>query len=1062
MLRFHFLAVLSLASLYAQIGTDNAIVGLVTDPTQAAVVDASITAINLGTGLTRVTKTSESGAFEIVALPRGLYSVQVEAPRFKAWQIKPVELGVGQRVRLTPVLEIGEVVQRVDVTASVEILQTEKGSIETSVEEKSIRELPVNGRNPVSLVALTPGMNISSLGAGRHRSSSVQGVGARSDETEFQVDGLTSMETVGKTAVALPSIETVAEFTVQTNSFTAEQGNNPLQVLMVTRSGTNQFHGSLWNFLRNDALDARNTFAATKPVLRRNQFGAVLGGPIIKDKTHFFVSYEGTRIRQQSVYNLVTFSPGMLQGDFSSLPRTIRDPLTGEPFPGNQIPANRISSASSFFTPYLPAPNAPDNRFASVASAPDDSGIYSLRLDHQFSSSHRLYGRFGANRFAQSTPQSPPSVTVSFDVLQLNAGLGYTWSITPNTLLTVNGGYVRTRALIGTTAGGIENLVEKAGIQGFSSPFSSCCYGLPSVTIAGYSGIPGNAVEAPGRQIFWTQNYKANIAHIRGTHSIGAGYTFFNSAFISAASDCCTRGVFTFGSQYTGDGFADYLLGLPSSTQRSFPTSTFGVHDSPYSALYFQDFWKATPSLTLNFGVRYDYWHEKAFVRGVGSTFDLSRGVAVTGEDKSGQVDLVSQPISQFFGPATKDLWITASQAGLPPGLFIARGYLSPRLGFAWRPGRANGFVVRGGYGIFGSLYNDNSNGSSIVSPPFLVNESQTFSATQLQRWESIWDNNPRNFVAPSNYSPLPDLPTIKMHQWNVSIQKSLPFESALTLSYVGNRVVDQVTLLHYNIARPGQHANLQADLPYPAFGVIMLYDQYGFSNYNGLHAKFERRFTNGLSVQAVYAFAKHLGEGEGSLGDTPEPYSPEGYNRGRSQLDRTHILSINSVWEIPVGRNRRALSNLPRAADLILGGWQVTGIYRFTSGTPLTFTVPGATLGNGRNSRPNLVGDLRVDNPSAARWFNPAALAAPPLYQFGNSGLAILDGPGVHLLDTGLMKNFYFSESRFLQFRWEMFNAPNHVNLGNPNTTINQAATGQILSAGAARSMQFALKLSF
>jgi hypothetical protein len=300
------------------------------------------------------------------------------------------------------------------------------------------------------------------------------------------------------------------------------------------------------------------------------------------------------------------------------------------------------------------------------------------------------------------------------------------------------------------------------------------------------------------------------------------------------------------------------------------------------------------------------------------------------------------------------------------------------------------------------------------------------------------------------------------MHQWNVSIQKSLLLETALTLSYVGNKVIDQVTRLEFNVPPPGAYTNLQAASPYPAFGVVSLYTAYGFSNYNGLHVKFERRFSNGFAFQMAYAFSKHLGEGEASLGDTPEPFSPPGYNRGRSQLDRTHILSLNSVWELPLGHGRKYLRDIPGVLEAILGGWQLTGIYRFSSGAPLTFIVPGATLGNGRNTRPSLLPGLRLQDPSADRWFNPAALVAPPLYTFGNSGVNILDGPGVHSLDTGLMKNFFFTEGKYLQFRWEMFNAPNHVNLGNPTITINQAATARILSAGAARSMQFALKFSF
>jgi hypothetical protein len=479
--------------------------------------------------------------------------------------------------------------------------------------------------------------------------------------------------------------------------------------------------------------------------------------------------------------------------------------------------------------------------------------------------------------------------------------------------------------------------------------------------------------------------------------------------------------------------------------------------------LYFQDFLKITPNLTLNLGVRYDYWHEKAFLRGTGSTFDLSLGKSIAGENKDRQVDLTSQGASRYLAEATKGMWISATEAGQPPGLFKARGIFAPRLGIAWRPSGSNDLVVRGGYGLFPSIFRDNITGSSIIGPPYWTFESQGWSASQLQRWEDAWPNDPKAFLAPSVTAARPDLPNIKNHQWNISVQKTLPAESAITVSYVGNKTTDLLTQVFHNVARPGQHTNLQADRPFPAWGDINLYEDVGFTNYNALQVKFERRFSGGLAYQLSYSFGKHLEEGGATWTDANEPYSPEGYNYGRSQLDRTHLLAVNAVYEVPVGKGRAHLSNLHPVVNGILGGWQLSSIYSFNSGEPLTFIVPGATLGNGRNTRPNVGPDLKISDQTANRWFNASALTAPPQYTFGNSGVSILDGPGIHLWDTSLSKNFYFQETKYLQFRWEMFNAPNHVNLAQPGTTINQAATARILSTSTpARSMQFALKFVF
>jgi TonB dependent receptor len=929
-------------------------------------------------------------------------------------------------------------------------------------------DLPLNGRNPVELVRLIPGMRyLGQDGVQGERGFRVQGLGAHDDMTEYQVDGLNSNAGMDEGGIAIPNVDTIAEFNIETSNFSAEHGRNTLQVLSVTKSGTNAFHGTVWEFLRNDALDARNTFANSKPKLRRNQFGASGGGPIRKDKTFFFTSYEGTRIRQQKIFNSNTVDPNFLQGNFSSLGKAITDPLTGQPFPGNQIPADRISGASQFFFPYVLLPNTPGNLFRAVAPLPSDVDEWTARVDHQLTDKQRIYGRYYLNDFTNTEPQYRPDVTRDTDTRQQSIALNYTYAVTPTTLFTLGANYLRSLNKFSSPVVGIDNLTEEAGIHGFPSAGREEFVGLPSVSFTGYTGFaPPWGV--PGRLWFESHGGKASANLIRGQHSLNIGYEYNDRSTYGRHGSGNSRGTFSFNGQYTGDAFADYLLGFLSSSGRNYPLQTFGMHDSPYSAIYVQDFWKVHPNLTLNLGIRYDYWHEKAAVRGNVATFDLKLGKIIAGEDvKKGGIDLTSQPIAPFLAEATKDLWIPASQADVPGGLFEGNGYVSPRLGIAWRPFGSNSLVVRGGYGIFTSSFRGNITASAIVGPPYWTFESTGWSPAQLQRWETAWPDDPSKFVTPSVEAAAHDVKSNKVHEWNLSVQKEMPGNSALTVSYVGNRGYDLITRNSNNAVPPGVYPDLQAAKPYPALGDILLYNNIGDSWYNGLLLKWEKRFAQGLSYMASYSFSKHISDGGDSVWADPTPFSPEGYNRGRSSLDRTHILAINAIYELPFGRGRKHLTNIHPVGNAILGGWQVSGIYNFTSGRPLTFIVPGATLGNGFNTRANIIGNLDVPNPSAEQWFNPNALAAPLPITYGSSGIGIFDGPGSHILDTSLTKNFYFTENKFLQFRWEMFNMPNHVNLclgdnSCPETTIGLGTTGQIFSAGPARTMQFGLKFIF
>ncbi|MBI3679050.1 MAG: TonB-dependent receptor, partial [Acidobacteria bacterium] len=1030
--------------------TDGSILGTVHDASGASVPGAAVDVVSLDRGIRQTASTNAVGAFEILALGRGFYSVTVTAKGFRPWTLERIELAAGQQRRVTAALEVGEVLERVIVRGAADLLQTEKASLEAAIAEKQIRDLPLIGRDPIELVNLVPGLRYLGRG-GLSGESTVQGAGQRDDQTGFSVDGLDANDASTEKGVGLPALETVEQFSVQTSNFTAESGRMPLQVMLITKGGSNEFHGTLWEYHRNFAVDARNTFALATPKLIRNQFGYGLGGPLRRNRLFFFSSFEGSRIRRERIYNADTIDPAMREGDFRPAPRAIADPAANAPFPNNQIPVSRISSASRFFYPHILMPNVPgENRYRAVAPSLDDGGNFHLRLDYQITGSQRAYARW--IRISQSTlnPQYRPEITSSQDLVQHNAALNYNWTITPSTLLNLAFGYLQSQTLNNSDAVGKENLTAKAGIQGIPTEGREEAVGLPNVTFTGYQGFSMPS-QVPGNFRRQDHHGKAGMSLVRRNHTLGFGYEYNDRRTLAAHSSASPRGTFGFNGQYTNNGFADYVLGLVANNERNYPLQSFGMGHSPYSAAYAQDFWKVSRSLTLTLGLRWDYWHEKTLVRNAGATFDLKTGRIAAANDEQGRIDLTSQPVAPYLAASTKDLWAPAAMLNIPRGLFQAGGFLTPRLGVAWRPFHKEDWVVRAGFGIFASSYNGNITGSQIIGPPYWAVERSTFTRASMQRWETSFPANPRDFVQPSVTAAAWDVDPMRSYQMNVSIQRLLPLDSALTVSYAGNRGRDLITRVDHNEAPPGRYTNLQAARPFPALGTLRLYENIGRSWYNSLQVQWERRFTRGLGYGATYVFARQVDEFGDSITDFPVPFAPAGYNRGRSDLERRHMVTSNAIYEIPIARGRP-----------LIGGWQLSGIYTFISGEPLTFTVPGATLGNGFNTRPNLAGAVRVPDPSPEGWFNPAGLAAPPLYQFGNSGLGILDGPGNHNFNTGLMKYFAVRERMRFQFRWELFNVINHVNLASPVTTLGQANTAKIRAAGEPRRMQFALKFIF
>src|SRR5579885_297291 len=1049
-------------SLLAQVGTQGSILGTVLDATGAAVPNAEVTVMNLETGMVRKATSDGAGNFEILALPIGRYSVAVSSPGFKTWQSPQTDITVGARVRIDPRLEVGQTSEQVSVEASAPLLQTEKSSVQTVVQMQQIRELPLSIRNPVVLVNLVPGMRFLGQG-GPERGSTVQGMGTRDNQTEFQLDGLNSNAGMDEGGMAIPNVDAVAEFNVQTSSFSAENGRNPVQVLVVTKSGTNEFHGALWEFLQNEALNARNAYALSTPKLRRNQYGASIGGPLRKNHTFFYANFQGTPVRTDRIYNSTAPTPAMLRGDFSSLSKPIVDPLTGKQFPGNMIPEQRTSRASKFFFPYLLTPNSPDGRFRAVAPTSDTTYEGTIRVDHEITQNQRIYGRWVIVDNNTDSPDYRPDVQQNNATRQHNVGLNYTWAMRPNLLLTLSGGYLKSNNEFTSPNAGIENLVEEAGIQGIPTAGREKWVGLPNVNITGYTGfsVPWGV---PGRLWSSVRNGKASVNWITGAHSISFGYEYNDRSVYGDHGSHSPRGSFDFNGQYTGNGFADYLLGLVSGTRRNYPLRTFGLDHSPYSGLFVQDFWKVTPRLTLALGVRGEYWHAKSLKNGMGSTFDPSIGKVIAGVSSDGTVNLNAEPVARCLAAATEGLWVPATEVGVPKSLFEANGHVAPRIGVTWRPFVKADVVLRAGYGIYYNGFTGNRSASSIVGLPYWTWESLSFSPQTLQNWETAWPTDPQAFIQPSvGEAPAWNIDEARSQEWNLSLQFGLPLASALDISYVGMRMDNQVVMFPYNEVPPGKYPALQAAKPYPAFGQINVLQNMGSSRYDGLQVKWERRFSKGLSFMTSYAYSKNTGKSMPQYEtDRIIPFAPAGYNNGRTAWDRTHILFVNAVYELPFGRGRAHLANANFLTDLLLGGWELSAINSFTSGAPLSITTPGATLGNGWDTRANLVGDPGVSKPRASRWFNTEAFAAPPPFTFGDSPIGVIEGPGTHRLDLALMKNFHITESKYFQLRGEAFNALNHVNLNNPGTTLGTSDFGVITSAGSARTIQIGLKFLF
>jgi hypothetical protein len=1050
------------------------ILGRVSDATAAAVENAKVTAENTATGLRRETTTNSSGDYELPLLPiTGRYDLSISKTGFQTYQLSGIELQVDQQARYDVALTVGNIAERISVTAEAPIVNTEMGSIGQVIPNRTIVDLPLNGRNFVQLATLLPdtvrGPNGQQTG-----NTTIAVSGGRFGKTEFLLDGISDSDQLFDGVTLTPSVDAIQEFRVQQNSFSSEYGRGDSVVLATIKGGTNEFHGALFEFLRNDKLDSRNFFARSKDPYRQNQFGASAGGPILKDRTFFFLNYEGTRIRRGLTFNSVVPSTAFAQGNFSSVSTQIRDPLTGDPFPGNLIPSNRIDPSTAFFLKFYPPPNTAQGTF--VYSAPFSSNVDqgNVRIDQAIGSRDSLFGRYSINNLSAFNPGNfPGQGGFSQELRSQNAVLTYTHLFTPTTLNELRLGYTRMKNS-NLPEGLGNNYTAQAGIGGFEQT-SLNFPGFPNFSISGFTGINGRTFQPI---INPTNMYQIidNFSLIRGRHTIKVGADL-RKYDLSSTNAAFSRGSFSFNGTYSGNAFADYLLGYPSSGSRSFPRNFFGMYETRYH-FYVQDDFKVTPNLTLNLGLRYELNIQPTPKLGQAADFDFITGKWIVATYK-GSINLTTQQVAQFAYPVYKDQIVTTDQAGLPNKLFY-NDYndFAPRIGFAWRPLGNNRTVIRGGYGIFYLLTSGNNIVSApIINVPFILDESKLQPTAngrptlQIQNFFPPFSTS-ASFSTPLTYGVNPHMRTPYLHEWNFAVQREIVPNLSLEISYVANKGTHLEEAFPQNLAPPSATdlRPFQQRRPRPDLGTGQFYDNSGNSNYNALNVRLEKRFSRGVYFLLGYAWGKAIDVNSSDQGpvNADNPFNLRTM-RGPSDLDVTHRFVGSFGVELPFGRGRALGSGMPRAADLIVGGWQVSGIATFQSGMPFTPVISAdpANVGFTYGRRPDVIGTGHVDNPGPGRWFNPADFKLPAQYTIGNAGRNILRGPGVNNWDLSILKNFHFTERIYLQFRTELFNAFNHTQFNTPaagssTVTIDTATAGQLFSARDPRIMQFGMKLYF
>jgi hypothetical protein len=823
--------------MHAQLNTAT-ILGTVKDGSGAAVPKADVTARNLDTSQERAVKSDDSGNFTIPNLQTGHYQIAATAPGFKITTISNIELQVAQMASVNVVMEIGQVNQNVTVSAEAPLMNTVSSTVSQVVDTRAVESMPLNGRSFWQLTQLTPGASYNPGG----QNIPVNGTSIRSSAVNVNVNGLPPVWTgwaldganitetqLGGTTVQ-PNVDALQEFRVEGANMSAEYGHTPTLVNATLKSGTNRYHGDVYWFLRNNAMDARNFFFVPPPgvnqkneVLHRNQTGGTLGGPIRRDKTFFFVDFENTLLSRGQNFNNVVPSPAQRNGDYTGYKAPI-DPLTGVAFPGGVIPKNRISPQAQFFLPYMPAADFISGltyRAILTNALTQTTNKGDIKIDHQIGGSDRLMGRYSIADNDESDPNPYPAIG-SFPLHSRgqNAILTYTHIFSPRWINEARVAYYRSYFNFAGAMQG-QDINGQAGVQGFAGiPYP----GFPQLSISGYSTFTGSPSDSrPKQNRIRAWQYNDSVTFTTGKHNLKFGWelTHNTNTFISGST---SMGQFSFVGTYTGDGFADFLLGYPDNVQRAYFRNLWG-NNGNFHAFYAQDDYRITSNLTLNLGFRWEINPFYNSVQGQSSSFDWQTGKLILPSNFS----LAAQPQTAFLYPLFQDRIELNKDLGLPTSI-RPTDYRdpAPRVGLAWKPAGSDRWVLRSGYGIYYAFPDTNAINNSENVVPF--NGTQTVTNTRPPAAPQLTFGNffqgqpivapnpnpsqPCSFGFAANSCSTPNVVTVPVHlrttyaqQWNLSMQRQLAAGLTLDVAYVGNRTNRvQQTILRNDPAGRGRN----------------------------------------------------------------------------------------------------------------------------------------------------------------------------------------------------------------------------------------------------------------
>jgi outer membrane receptor protein involved in Fe transport len=1040
-------------------GQTGQITGVVTDSSGASVPGAKVVVINEGTAISKSTATSAYGNYTVTPLMPATYTVVVSKEGFKSSSMTGVKIDVAEIARIDVALEVGQISEQVSVSGAGALLQTETVSLGAVVAESGVNNLPLSGRNFLQLATLAPGVTAAGvLGANVSGVpvSSVQVNGMRQSATSYSIDGADVSNQHFMGTAFTPAPDAIQEFKVETNNMSAKYGAGAV-VNTVLKSGTNAFHGGVYEFFRNDLMDARNFFALTKPELRQNQFGGTLGGPVIRDKTFFFVDYQGTRVRQGRTTNANVPTAAQRVGNFAGGPQ-LKDPFTGVALSGNQAPAGSISPQAAFFLPFIPLPNTAANTFIRSAASSNETDQFDIRVDQQLGPADSLSVSYSFIQQGFLIPGAfPENGAVSGSDRPQFAVAGWTHTFGPSIVSHARLSYshvfgTNTQQGLGT------NYTGQAGIGGFEET-SQEYPAFPQLTISGFTGIDGSPL-LPFRHKIRYWNIGDTVTWVKGKHTLefGADARWYEATHINAQQG---RGNFTFNGTYTGNAFADFLYGVPFNGSRSYPLNLFGTFESNQDA-FVQDTWKVLRRLTFTGGLRYDLIHPSIPLHNVFASVDPVLNRIVVASDDQGRITTTAQQVTRIILPLFQPLIVPTSQVGLGPALVHGNPHnIAPRIGLAYDAGY--GFVLRGGYGIFYPLKNGNVAGAgAILNPPFFAGEARNNTTPLATRTVAnlFPPSSPGNLtLAPltfTQYDPNPPYPYIQ--QWNFSLQKVLRRAISLQASYVASKGTHLQFGLPVNIPAPGPGA-IQARRPNPFFASGNLLNDTGTSSYNALQAVAEVRSWHGLYLLSSFTWGKSLDNqsSDGNSGAQDPANVRAEWAVSSFQVARRWTLA--STYELPFFRGRRGLvSNL-------LGAWSVSNIVTAQSGLPFTPAISTNPANTGSAQRPNRIASGKLANPGIARWFDVAAFQVPAAFTFGSSARNVLTGPGFVNWDFSLFKDFNLTASSDrvrLQFRGEFYNTSNTPAFGQPVLNIQAPNAGAILTSGAARTTQLVLKAIF